>query len=517
MSAGRAVQTFGLQVPAGDEPTPIVEFGDYPATIRLTMAALDPTEKTEGANADDFKGAVLRIIRIPEEDEDDEDDEDDYEDDMAHLLDEEDSEEDDDEEDDAKTSKASKVAALKAAINGDGMDVDSAAPKGKKSKKEAKKELAVTAEDNEDDDDDDEDDDEDDMDAFDDDLPAPEEYVLCTLDTKQVSRLGHLRAYSQALTPLQHYQQTLDITIDERETVFFQVSGTHTVYLTGNIIMPDADDYDDSDDEDDEDDSDYDQSPDEDEIDMLDEDISDEEDALDTLDNPRVTEVDDEEAEAPVLVAAPAKGKNKRAAEDDSMVDASMASATSAASATDGDKLSKSQKKKLAKKQKDNEGNAVAPAAAAATKTEPAAAKTDKKTVQFKEGLVQGPTPSGTSTDAKSTTTSGPRTVSGVTLDDRKIGSGPAAKKGDRVSMRYIGKLDKTKAVFDSNKKGKPFSFVLGKGEVIKGWDIGVAGMQAGGERRLTIPAGLAYGSQKQAGIPANSTLVFDVKLLEIK
>jgi len=274
--------------------------------------------------------------------------------------------------------------------------------------------------------------------------------------------------------------------------------------------MPDADDYDD----DDSDDSDYDQSPDEDEMDMLDEDISDSEDALDTLDNPRVTEVDDEEADAPVLVAAPAKGKNKRAAEDDSMVDASMASATSATSATtDGEKLSKSQKKKLAKKQKDNEGNAVAPA----PKAEP---KADKKTVQFKEGLVSGPTPSGTSTDSPkpaAATTSGARVVSGVTVDDRKIGSGPAAKKGDRISMRYIGKLDKTKAVFDSNKKGKPFSFQLGKGEVIKGWDIGVAGMQAGGERRLTIPAGLAYGSQKMDGIPANSTLVFDVKLLEIK
>lgn len=180
MSAGRAVQTFGLQVPAGDEPTPIVEFGDYPATIRLTMAALDPTEKVEGANADDFKGAVLRIIRIPEEDEDEEDDEDDMDDDMAHLLDEEDSDEDDEADGDAKTSKASKVAALKAAINGDSMEVD-AAPKGKKGKKAAA--AAADAEEDEDEDED-EDDDEDD---FDDELPAPEEFVLCTLDTKQVS------------------------------------------------------------------------------------------------------------------------------------------------------------------------------------------------------------------------------------------------------------------------------------------------------------------------------------------
>ena len=68
-----------------------------------------------------------------------------------------------------------------------------------------------------------------------------------------------------------------------------------------------------------------------------------------------------------------------------------------------------------------------------------------------------------------------------------------------------------------ANKKGAPFSFKLGTGEVIKGWDIGVAGMSIGGERRLTIPPSLAYGKKSQAGIPANSTLIFDVKLLEIK
>lgn len=67
-----------------------------------------------------------------------------------------------------------------------------------------------------------------------------------------------------------------------------------------------------------------------------------------------------------------------------------------------------------------------------------------------------------------------------------------------------------------ANKKGKPFTFKLGAGEVIQGWDIGVAGMQVGGERRLTIPAKLAYGNKALPQIPANSNLIFDVKLLEI-
>jgi FK506-binding nuclear protein len=71
--------------------------------------------------------------------------------------------------------------------------------------------------------------------------------------------------------------------------------------------------------------------------------------------------------------------------------------------------------------------------------------------------------------------------------------------------------------IITANKKGKPFSFKAGKGQVIKGWDIGVVGMAIGGERRLTIPAHLAYGSRGLPGIPANSTLIFDVKLLEIK
>ena len=69
-----------------------------------------------------------------------------------------------------------------------------------------------------------------------------------------------------------------------------------------------------------------------------------------------------------------------------------------------------------------------------------------------------------------------------------------------------------------ANKKGKPFSFKLGVGEVIKGWDIGIQGLAVGGERRVTIPANLGYGSKgAPPDIPPNSKLIFDVKMLEIK
>ena len=67
-----------------------------------------------------------------------------------------------------------------------------------------------------------------------------------------------------------------------------------------------------------------------------------------------------------------------------------------------------------------------------------------------------------------------------------------------------------------ANKKGKPFTFKIGTGEVIKGWDIGVLGMSVGGERRITVPAKLGYGSKSMPGIPANSELVFDLKMMSI-
>jgi len=115
--------------------------------------------------------------------------------------------------------------------------------------------------------------------------------------------------------------------------------------------------------------------------------------------------------------------------------------------------------------------------------------------------------------------TSGKRvTESGLTIEDMKVGDGQEAKKGDTVDVHYTGWLtDGTK--FDSSvDRGRPFTFRLGVGQVIKGWDEGVAGMKVGGKRKLTIPPELGYGS-RGAGrtIPPNATLVFDVELLGIK
>lgn len=326
------------------------------------------------------------------------------------------------------------------------------------------------------------------------------------------------------LTLCQAYQQPLDLHIAEGERVFFKVSGNFTVHLTGNYEMPiDEHDHDDEDDE--LDDDEYDLSPNEDELAQLEALVAGEEsDDLDDLEDPRVMEIDGEE-EAAIAKKTSKKGKNKRPAEDDAEVDASlddiMAKSLKEEQADQPKQLSKAEKK-AAKKLKNNEGEASA--APVQAKAEPAtngtSSDSDKKKVQFAKNLEQGPTPSKADAkdkDKKSASVSlGIKDVSGISVDDRKIGSGPPAKKGSRLEMRYIGKLDNGK-VFDSNKSGKPFAFKLGTGEVIKGWDLGLAGISAGGERRLIIPAHHAYGKKALPGIPANSRLTFDIKCLSVK
>jgi FKBP-type peptidyl-prolyl cis-trans isomerase FkpA len=102
-------------------------------------------------------------------------------------------------------------------------------------------------------------------------------------------------------------------------------------------------------------------------------------------------------------------------------------------------------------------------------------------------------------------------------FEDVVVGKGQEAKAGDTVSVHYVGTLTDGKEFDQSRKRGQPFTFPLGQGRVIKGWDQGVAGMKVGGKRKLTIPPSLGYGDRGAGTIPPNSTLLFEVELLEIK
>ncbi|KAG0691095.1 peptidylprolyl isomerase fpr4 [Pichia californica] len=405
---------------------------DFPITVRLTLASIDP-EATDDKN----EPSTLRILKktaIFADGDDDDDDEDEDEDEDDHDTDEEDVEEEDEE-----------------------------------AEKEEKKSKEVEE---------DEDDDSEDEDDEDEDDEGVEEHIICTL------------------SPTTQFQQSLDLTILPDEEVFFVVTGSYTVHLTGNYVdHPNDEDEDDyvygTDEEDDYDDDEYDLTPDEDEI------IDEIEYDLDELDK-----IEDIEGKIEELVEEDEKNSKKRQAEEEEESESKKAK-----------KDKKAKKEKTVKFNKELEQGPTGPAAEkeapkAAKKEQKKDEKKDEKKVEKKVEKKE---------QKKEQKKPAVKTLpGGVIIEDKTVGTGPVCKKGQKVGVRYIGKLKNGK-VFDKNTSGKPFHFGLGKGEVIKGWDVGVAGMAVGGERRVVIPAPMAYGSQKLPGIPANSELTFDVKLLSIK
>ncbi|HZW79022.1 MAG TPA: FKBP-type peptidyl-prolyl cis-trans isomerase [Candidatus Deferrimicrobiaceae bacterium] len=113
----------------------------------------------------------------------------------------------------------------------------------------------------------------------------------------------------------------------------------------------------------------------------------------------------------------------------------------------------------------------------------------------------------------------GVTTSSGLVYWEIRVGNGEVAKEGSRVRVHYTGWLTNGKKFDSSVDAGKPFDFTIGNGEVIKGWEEGVAGMRVGGKRQLRIPPDLAYGTDgtPDGSIPPNATLIFDVQLLGVQ
>ncbi|TFK26485.1 hypothetical protein FA15DRAFT_667366 [Coprinopsis marcescibilis] len=264
-----------------------------------------------------------------------------------------------------------------------------------------------------------------------------------------------------ALTAGKIEQTTINLVIKEGNDYSFFNTGKNPVYVTGNYIedfdQAPSDDEDDSDDEDG-----YDLREVSSDVEMDPTELE----GLDDSDASRFEEVED--------IPEPKNAKASKRPRDSDVAEADA---------------QKPPKDKKNKKLKAENGTAV-PAEESFDKKEKKKEKKDKAPVTRE-------------------------LPGGLKLHDAKVGTGPEAKKGSRVSVRYIGKLENG-SIFDKNTKGKPFQFVIGKGNVIKGWDEGIAGMRAGGERVLTVPPAMAYGKKGVSGIPANATLKFEVKLLEV-
>ncbi|TIA70829.1 hypothetical protein E3P81_03167 [Wallemia ichthyophaga] len=274
-----------------------------------------------------------------------------------------------------------------------------------------------------------------------------------------------------SLIPGQIEQVSLDLTITANDLVSISVTGNNEVHLLGNLVSPNLPHPQDGDSDDDESDLD------EDEMRALygqDVSMDDDEEDDDQEDGPKIEELPDEP------ISKPSK---KRAAEEAPA------------------KPSKKEKKEVAAEKKEEPKKAEK-----IEKTEKKENKDEKK-------------------EDKRVTLS-----NGVSYKDAKIGDGPVAKSGKRIGMRYIGRVLKDgkpqKKVFDQNTSGKPFSFRVGTGEVISGWDTGVLGavngkggqpMRVGGERTLYIPSKQAYGNQALPGIGKNADMTFEVKLVEVK
>ncbi|KAF8897051.1 hypothetical protein CPB84DRAFT_1781426 [Gymnopilus junonius] len=293
-----------------------------------------------------------------------------------------------------------------------------------------------------------------------------------------------------ALTPGKIEHATIDVTLDSEAPFALSATGKNKVYLTGNYIKQ-MDDAEPSDSEG------YSTSDDEDAYDLreVSSDVEMHPDDLDGIESngSRFEEIEEEPAKPskrPRESDVTREQKTGSASKKNKKLKAEGGKAVSAPSDTDATLKAEKQEKK----KKDNKVEGTEKG------------QKDQEDQEKKEKKVG----KGDKSTAKKTI------AGGVVIEDVKVGTGSQAKKGNTVRMRYIGKLTNGK-VFDKNTSGKPFTFHLGKGEVIKGWDEGIVGMQVGGERVLSIPANMAYGSKKQEGIPANSNLVFEVKLLEIK
>ncbi|KAJ3379164.1 hypothetical protein HDU92_006854 [Lobulomyces angularis] len=308
-----------------------------------------------------------------------------------------------------------------------------------------------------------------------------------------------------------HEQQTLDLVLSAGEEVTFSLKGaSEVVDLVGNYVENAMDGDDDIFDQFDDSDANNEEG--------IEEDGEDDEEESDEDDEESEEEMDENEIKKILDQAL----KRKSSEETHSSKKAKLANGTAKQSPVDTPskkaetKKSESPAAKKAevstkKEEKNSTKKTETPskkANAAETKKKDTPIKDSESPVAQKEKEKKKTTPK----EEVAKPAANKKTLpNGLIIEDILVGEGPKAKKGKKISCRYIGKLMNGKT-FDSNTKGKPFSFKLGGGEVIKGWDLGFEGMSVGGTRKLTIPANLAYGTRgAPPDIPGNSILQFEI------
>jgi FK506-binding nuclear protein len=345
-------------------------------------------------------------------------------------------------------------------------------------------------------------------------LDNKEDFTLCSLTSEKVE------------------QQPLDLVLTEGETIAFRVEGPHSIHLSGYYINEEDEHDDFINDEDEDEDEVYSDEAEEDSQIEYDSELEDEEYSgsdseveIKSKKNPRIRVLEsDEEDEEDDSEFDSEDDEEMDSEEDEEEED--MDSEEESEEESEMEMPSKDAKKvkfDLTEAKKVKEAAKESPKAPAAPARESPKAPTATAKVSPPPAKA-APVAAATTPSAKPASPQakeqGPTPVkktlpSGLQIEDLKLGSGAKVSQGKKVLIHYKGTL-LNGSVFDSSFGGKPLKFAVGKGEVIKGMDIGIVGMAVGGSRKLVIPGPLAYGNQALPKIPRNSTLVFEIRLEKI-
>jgi len=305
-------------------------------------------------------------------------------------------------------------------------------------------------------------------------LPAAAQDKARSVVSVRIDEASEKKSFAIASLKLDsHESHSVDLVFDAEEGITFSVSGKNPVHLSGYLIPPQqgGEDFEFDDDEDDEDIA----SQDEDELEG---------------------EEGDEDADEEAIQAEVANQVAKRKGQ----------------AGENGAPAQKKPKQEPAKQEpaKQEPVKQEKPKAEQKAQPQQATPKTEGKKPQQQQQQQKSPAQA----QQKDIAT---KTIDGIVCTTLKEGQGKEAKKGNRVFVKYIGKLTKNGKVFDRS-TDSAFNFNLGRGEVIKGWDLGVAGMKIGEKRKLVIPPQHGYGARGALPeIPPNASLTFEVELVAVK